>query len=170
MPDGRGRLAPALAELIIPVAAIAFTAYYIWSVRDGPWEAKFSAYFIGIALIVVCTVFLSLRLLAFASHRAKAPVPRLGFRREVVIKRVLLLALTFGYIILLDRGGGFTLSNFIFLTGGILLLSGGDRPVRAIGLAAALALSGYLVFIVAFETRFPEGPFEEAMERLVDQE
>jgi hypothetical protein len=80
--------------------------------------------------------------------------------------RLALLVLTLGYILMIDYGAGFTLSNFIFLTCGILLLSGFRQPLRALGVAATLSLCGYLLFIVAFNTRFPEGPIERVLEQL----
>ncbi len=48
----------------------------------------------------------------------------------------------------------------------MLLLSGGKKKGLAFSIAGILALGGYLLFIVAFKTRFPAGPFEQLMERL----
>jgi hypothetical protein len=45
----------------------------------------------------------------------------------------------------------------------MLLLNDGRRPVFILGVAAALALGGYLLFIVAFDTRFPAGPLESLL-------
>jgi hypothetical protein len=42
----------------------------------------------------------------------------------------------------------------------MLLLSEGRRPGFVLALAAVLALGGWLLFVVAFDTRFPVGPFE----------
>jgi hypothetical protein len=58
---------------------------------------------------------------------------------------------------------GFTLTTFLFLAAGMLLLNDGRRPGFIVGLAAALAIGGYLLFIVAFQTRFPEGPLEQLL-------
>ena len=38
--------------------------------------------------------------------------------------------------------------------------------MAAVAASAALSISGYLLFIVAFETRFPFSPFETALEAL----
>jgi uncharacterized membrane protein YeiB len=51
----------------------------------------------------------------------------------------------------------------VFLCGAMLILNGGRRKRLVALLSAALALSGYLLFVVAFETRFPRGPFENLM-------
>ena len=45
----------------------------------------------------------------------------------------------------------------------MLVLNNGRRPGFILGLAAGLALGGYLLFMVAFQTRFPDGPFEWLM-------
>jgi hypothetical protein len=49
----------------------------------------------------------------------------------------------------------------------MLLLGARQRPLVTVGLAAAIALAGYLLFILAFDTRFPRGPFEELMRGLL---
>ncbi|MCB1744789.1 MAG: tripartite tricarboxylate transporter TctB family protein [Gammaproteobacteria bacterium] len=170
MRERRNRM---LAELVLPVLAIVFTSYYIESVLDGPWEAKFSAYLVGFSLIVVSLVFVVSRVLAILRDTPAVPAaPRSlsraqGGDRSVLLRRLALLVLTLAYILLIQNGGGFTLSNFAFLSIAIVLLSGGARPLRAVLVAALLSLSGYLIFIVAFHTRFPEGPFERMMDMLL---
>lgn len=60
---------------------------------------------------------------------------------------------------------GFTLTTFSFLASAFLV--NGARPVwRPVALAAAASLSGWLFFIVLLDTRFPQGPFERAVEAL----
>jgi hypothetical protein len=49
----------------------------------------------------------------------------------------------------------------------MLLLGARARPAVTIGIAAGIALAGYLLFILAFDTRFPRGPFEELMRGLL---
>jgi hypothetical protein len=168
MSEQTGRVV--MAELIIPLAAIVFTVYYIWSVSAGPWEAKFSAYLIGIPLLITSAIFVLIRLWRLLQHHPSAarPLPAEGSATSLRVNaiRLALLVLTLGYILMIDYGAGFTLSNFIFLTCGILLLSGFRQPLRALGVAATLSLCGYLLFIVAFNTRFPEGPIERVLEQL----
>ena len=48
----------------------------------------------------------------------------------------------------------------------MLTLNEGRRKGLILGLAATLSLGGWLLFVVAFETRFPEGPFELAAKGL----
>ncbi len=85
--------------------------------------------------------------------------------RSFIPKRLALLSLTLGFIYFVEWLG-FTLTVFVFLSLAMLLLSGGKKKGLAFSIAGILALGGYLLFIVAFKTRFPAGPFEQLMERL----
>lgn len=159
-PPGRNpEQKPVGGDLIIPVAAVVFTLYYASTIIDSPFEAQAAALFIGsilLALVAVLLIKVGRELLTGEASLALGP---LGEPRRIVPKRLALFALTLAYLILLPWLG-FTLGIFLFLAGAMLLLGDGLRPGLAVGLAAALALIGWLVFIVAFETRFPEGPFE----------
>lgn len=153
----------ALEELIIPIIAIAFTCYYIFSVREGPFEAKFSAYIVGTGLLVTSSILILNR--SWKLLRGQLPELKAGSEVPmfITVKRLALLALTLAYLLMIDYGMGFTLSNFIFLTCGFLLLRGLQKPALAIGIASTLSIAGYFLFIVAFDTRFPEGPVERAL-------
>ena len=76
--------------------------------------------------------------------------------------RIALLCTTLGYVILIDWGG-FTLTTFLFLAISMAALSGGKRLGLIAFVSAAMALGGWALFIWAFETRFPRGPFEDMM-------
>ena len=158
-PPGRR---PVGGELIIPIAAVAFTLYYFTTIIDSPWEAQVNAFFVGSILIVLVAI-LFVRI-GFALKAGKADL-HLGPIIEPVglaPKRLILLLLAIGYVAALDWLG-FTLTTFAFLAAAMLLLNNGRRAGFIIGLAAGLALGGYLLFMVAFQTRFPEGPFEWLM-------
>lgn len=155
-PSGRKAVG---GDLIIPVAAVVFTLYYFSTIIDSPFEAQAAAFFIGtilLGLILVLLVRVGHELLSGESSLALGP---LGEPRQVVPKRVLLFALAAAYMVFMSWTG-FTLGTFLFLAGAMLLLGEGRRPGLVLALAAALALIGWLVFIVFFETRFPDGPFE----------
>ena len=76
--------------------------------------------------------------------------------------RAVLLASTVGYVLLIDWGG-FTLTTFLFLLTSMAILSRGRRLGLIALVSAAMALGGWALFILAFETRFPRGWFEEMM-------
>jgi hypothetical protein len=87
---------------------------------------------------------------------------------EVAPKRALLFLLTLAYIFFIDWTG-FTITTFLFLVGGMFLLSGWERrnKIFVVILSALLAIGGYLLFVVAFERHFPKGPFEHAFEAMM---
>ncbi len=49
----------------------------------------------------------------------------------------------------------------------MLLLSEGRNKRLILILSGTLAIGGYLLFIVAFERRFPLGPFEQLMKQVL---
>jgi hypothetical protein len=153
-------------QLVIPIAALLFTLYYFSTIIDAPFEAQVAAFFVGTILLVLIGLFLlktALRL-----HRGEVDLG-LGelFRPQAILpKRAGLLALTLGYLLVIPFLG-FTITTFVYLAASMLLLGARQRPLVTVGLAAAIALAGYLLFILAFDTRFPRGPFEELMRGLL---
>jgi hypothetical protein len=149
-------------ELILPAAAFLFTLYYFYTILDVPRIAQVSAFFVGTILIVLVAL-LGVRI-AKQVKAGEADL-RLGGILEpksYIPKRLALLGLTIGFIFFVDWLG-FTLTVFAFLTLAMLLLSEGKRKVLILCLSTVLAFGGYLLFIVAFKTRFPQGPFEKLM-------
>jgi hypothetical protein len=149
------------AELILPTAAVLFTLYYFTTIQEVPWTAQVSALLVGTVLIVLC---LALAVRTFLGVRRGDQ--SLGFGpliapRAYVGKRLLLLGLTLGYVLVIEWLG-FTLTTLVFLFAGMSLLSNGRRLGLIGVLSVALSLGGYLLFVVAFETRFPAGPLEAA--------
>jgi Tripartite tricarboxylate transporter TctB family len=168
-PDADGGKTPSLgSELIIPVAAILFTLYYFYSIIDTPWTAQVSAFFNGTILLILCVVFIAGVVVKVARGRAGLRFDTLIEPVDIAPKRALLFLLTFLYIACIDWAG-FTITTFVFLALGMLLLSGRERKnkVFVITLAAGLAIGGYLLFVVAFERHFPEGPFEHAFKAVM---
>ncbi len=152
-------------ELIIPVAALAFTVYYFITILDVPWTAQVSAFFVGAILILLLLIFFIRT--ALSLHRGEVSL-RVGEILEPVLfvpRRIALLALTIGYVLLI-QWAGFTLTTFVFLVLAMLLLNEGRRKGLILILSAVFAIGGWLLFIVAFETRFPAGPFEQLMKGL----
>jgi hypothetical protein len=118
-----------------------------------------SAFFVGAILIALCLIFFFV-----VGVRVRRGEACLGFAplmapKAIVPKRALLFVLTVAYIFFIDWAG-FTITTFLFLCLGMLLLSGGRNKRLIVSLAVVLSIGGYLLFVVAFERRFPEGPFE----------
>jgi hypothetical protein len=153
-------------DLVLPVAAVAFTIYYFWSIWESPWEARVAAFLIGSILILLVAILLVRTLKDILVGEASLGLGELAGPAWVMPRRLVLLALTLGYVIGLDWLG-FTLTSFLFLFAGMLTLSdarGDPRKIIHYGIVSAiLSLAGWALFIVAFDTRFPAGPFEELM-------
>jgi hypothetical protein len=160
-PASAGRR-PIVGELIIPVAAILFTLYYFSTIVDSPWTAQVSAFFVGAVLIVLVLIIFGRSALAVRRGQATLRPRRTWPPSALAVRRLALMALTLGYVVLIEWGG-FTLTTFAFLASAMLLLAGGRKAHLILPLAAAIALIGYGLFMVAFETRFPRGPFEQLM-------
>jgi len=143
-------------ELILPVAAVLFTIYYFTTIQEVPWTAQASAVLVGGILIVLCLALAVRTFLGVARGEQSLGFVPLIAPRAYIGKRLVLLALTLGYIAFIDWLG-FTLTTFIFLGAGMLVLGNGRRPALILVLSAILAIGGYLLFVVAFQTRFPVG-------------
>ena len=160
-PETGGRKAVG-GELILPVAAVAFTIYYFTTIRDVPWTAQVSAVLVGSVLILLCAAFGVRTFLAVRRGEQSLGLGPLIAPRHFVRKRLVLMALTVGYALVIEWLG-FTITTFLFLTAAMLLLGEGRRKGLVLALSITLSLGGYLLFVVAFQTRFPVGPFEALM-------
>ena len=61
--------APAGADLVIPLLALGFAAYFFWSIADLAWEAKANGVIIG--SILVALVLLQVAQIGRASCRER---------------------------------------------------------------------------------------------------
>lgn len=165
-PDGPGKksLGP---DLIIPVAAILFTLYYFSTIIDSPWTAQVSAFFVGAILLALSTAFLVITGIRVVRGQADLRMGELVAPRSIAMRRLALFVLTLSYIFCIDWLG-FTITTFLFIFLGMALLSGWERQNKRLILALSVVLSvgGYLLFVVAFQRRFPEGPFEQLFKAL----
>ncbi len=156
---------PIGAQLIIPVAAIIFTAYYFSTILDSPWTAQVSAFFVGTILLALAVAFVAKQIYERQRGRVTFGLGDLFTHADVTSGRAAIFALTLLYIYVI-QWGGFTITTFCFLFLSIAIL---DRA-RRIGLTAlvsfVMVMAGYLLFIVAFNTRFPHGPFEVLMQKV----
>ena len=156
---------PVGGELIIPAVAMLFSLYYLWTIVDVPFTAQASALFVGTVLIFLCIVLFFRTALAVRRGEASLGIGGLIEPRSFVPKRLILLGLTVGYILVVGWLG-FTLTTFLFLACAMTLLNEGRNKGLIVALSAVLAVGGWLLFVVAFETHFPAGPFELLVRRM----
>lgn len=164
--SGNAERKPIGGELVIPVVAFIFTLYYFWTIVDVPWSAQVSAFFVGTILIGLICAFVFKCVGRIRSGEASLQIGPLFAPKSYVLKRLALLGLTLGFIFFVQYLG-FTITVFLFLSGSMLLLSNGRKKVFIISLSAILSLAGWALFIWAFNTRFPAGPFENMMKGLL---
>ncbi len=153
-------------ELVIPVAALLFTIYYFVTIIDVPWTAQVSALFVGTILIVLIGVFVVKTVKAVRAGEADFGMQALVEPVSFIPKRLVLFAITFGFILFVEHLG-FTITAFLFLCSAMLVLGNGRKKVLIVSLSAIVSLAGWALFIWAFETRFPAGPFENLMKSVL---
>lgn len=153
-------------ELVIPIAGLIFTLYYFSTIIDSPWTAQISAFFVGAILIALIAAFLIRTVLDVRQGKSQLGAGPIAEPRVLLPKRLILLGLTLAYIWLIHILG-FTITTFLFNAAAMALLTNGKRLLFIILLSASVAVAGWALFIYAFDTRFPEGPFELMMERVV---
>jgi len=161
-PVGKPDLQPAGSELILPAAAVLFTIYYLSTIREVPWTAQVSAVLVGSILIFLCALLAVRTFIGVRRGELSLGLGRLIAPRAYIGKRLILLGLTIGYIVVIEWLG-FTLTSFVFLAAGMSVLSEGRRLGLILILSTVLAVGGYLLFVVAFQTRFPVGLVDAAL-------
>ena len=159
--------APRGGELILPLLALVFTLYYISTIIDSPWTAQVNAVLIGSILLVVIALFFVRFGIEFLRGEASFGIGNLLKPYDQIKIRLCYIGIILAYLMAIENGVGFTISTFLFLASSMMLLNKGKNKRFTLLLATALSLVGYGVFIVAFETRFPAGPFELMMKGLM---
>lgn len=153
-------------ELVIPVMAIIFTLYFFSTIWNSPWTAQVSAFLVGGILLLVCAIFLVRCAIWLSRGEGTLGFSNLFSMDDIRTGRIGLLAATLGFCVLIDALG-FTLTTFLFMLTSMTVLGKGRRMPLILLISTAVALVGWAVFILAFDTRFPRGWFELTMEALL---
>lgn len=152
------------ADLVIPLLALAFAAYFFVSIRDLAWEAKANGAIIGTLLVLLVAVQLVRIAVAVATRRATLSTEPLWAPREALGKRIGMVLVTIGFIATL-KWLGLTLGLFAGMAASLWIM-GVRKPVRIVAIALGVAASAYLLFILALDSKFPHGPVELAIAAL----
>jgi hypothetical protein len=161
-PGDTPRKRSAGSDLIIPVAGISLALYYFSTIIDSPWTAQVSAFFVGTILILLSLVLIVRTTLALRAGTAQFDFKSVTAPDDFIVKRLVLLVLTVAYIYVI-HWTGFTLTTFVFLSLAMLVLNNGRNKRLILVLSALMAAGGWALFVYAFQTRFPLGPFERLM-------
>lgn len=152
------------ADWIIPVLTLAFTTYYLISIKDLVWEAKVAAVFVAVILYLLIGIFALKTVFGLKRGSLIVDFTPLWENWPLFRIRALLFGLAATSVALLPWLG-FTLSTFGFLLAAFLWLE--RMPTKtAVITSGSLALSGYILFIAILRTSFPLGPFELAIRAL----
>jgi hypothetical protein len=155
---------PAGADLVIPLLALGFAAYFYVSIRDLAWEAKANGLMIG-AVLVPLALFQVVRILAAVVRgRAGLGIDPLLQPREALGKRIALVAVCVAFIATL-KWLGLTLGLLLGMLAALWAMGVRRRGVLA-GISVAVAAAAYALFILALDSEFPHGPIERGLAAL----
>lgn len=149
------------ADLVIPVLALAFVAYFFTDVRDLEWEAKANGVIIGTTLLVLVVAQVARIAWQVARKRATLSTRPLWDPPEVIGRRIGMVAVTIAFIVTIPWMG-LTLGLFVWMFVALWMM-GIRRPGLLAAIAGVVAVSAYLLFIFALDSDFPHGPVEKAV-------
>ena len=151
-------------ELIIPLMAFFFAIYYWVTIWDLTWEAQVNGLVIGAILFALTAIFFIRSFLRLRRGEVTLGLGSLLYPLRLQAVRLGLVALSSLYIFAI-QWLGFTLTTFLFSLGSLYLLGVRSRS-ELLGIPFLLAVSGYGLFILALNARFPWGPVENALSGL----
>ena len=152
------------ADLVIPLLALGFAAYFFVSIRGLAWEAKANGVIIGTILVLLAIAQLARIAIAVARGRATLATDILWQPREVLGKRIALVAVTIAFIATI-KWLGLTLGLLLGMLAALWIMGVRKRgPLLAIPVVVAAAAYG--LFIAALNSEFPHGPIERALAAL----
>lgn len=152
------------ADLILPAMAVAYAIYYLYTVADFSWEARMSGVFLAVAIFGLVAILVVRTVLRVGRGEATLALTALTTPRDKVFLRLLFIGLA-ALSILLMPWLGFTLTIILFNLAGMVMLGVRNRKHLVI-ISLAAGAAGYLLFIVALDTRLPYGPIEWLLQGL----
>jgi hypothetical protein len=153
--------APAGADLVIPLLALGFAAYFFWSIADLAWEAKANGLIIGSTLVALVLLQLARIGMRVARGEADLRADPLWQPRDVLGKRVGMVLVTVAFIVLL-QALGLTLALFLAMAAALWVM-GVRKPARLLGISFGVAAAAYLLFIAVLDAGFPHGLIEKIL-------
>jgi hypothetical protein len=151
---------PLGADLIIPALALGFAAYFFVSIVDLAWEAKANGMVIGGVLVVLVLIQLVRMGIQLARRNGSLSMAAVLEPRDVLVKRVGMVAITIAFIATL-KWLGLTLGLLLSLFGALWLM--GARGKALVILPLAVSAAAYLLFVALLQTDIPHGPIEKLL-------
>jgi len=153
--------APLGADLVIPLLALGFAAYFFVDIAELAWEAKANGVLIGTVLVALVALQLGVIGRQLARRAGDLRLDPLWLPRDVLAKRVGMVALTAAFIAALDWLG-LTLSLLLAM-GLALRLMGVRRARTLLSVSFGVAAAAYLLFVAILDSAFPHGPIERLL-------
>jgi uncharacterized membrane protein (DUF441 family) len=153
------------ADLVIPLAALAFTIYFLVSISGLAWEAKANSVLIAAALIALIGIQAVRIAFGFVRGRGTFTFAPLLEPREAMPKRFGMLAITIAFVAAVPWLG-VGLGLFVALTAAFAVMGvkGRGHIVLVSFIAAAVCT---ILFNAILDTGLPKGPVEKLIEHLV---
>ena len=148
------------ADLVIPALALGFAVYFFVSIADLAWEAKANGIVIGGVLVLLIAIQLVRSLMPFLRRRASLRFDALWQPRDVLAKRIGMVAVTIAFIATLNWLG-LTLGLALALFAALWIMGARGKPLLILPLAVAAA--AYLLFVVLLQSDIPHGPIERLL-------
>lgn len=155
-----------LPDLVIPLLALGFTGYYLTTITEVPWISQASAVTVSCLLVIAIVAYFARTIVRIRRGSEYIGIPDTPFVSDTTIRRALLLGLTIAYVWVIDTLG-FTITTTAFVFLGIVVLSSVQNWKNALLVSVCCSVTGYVVFIYFFETRFPRGPIENALKAML---
>ena len=152
-------------DLILPLMAAGYAAYYLFTIREFPWEAQINGTFIAIVIWLLVAAILIRTFLRLRRNEVTLRPTGVTTPRAKLLQRTAFVLLTALNIALMPWLG-FTLTVMLFLVTSMWLL-GVRGAKQLVGIPLAAGAIGYVFFIVALDTRLPHGPVEWLLQALV---
>ena len=166
MPSNRSPAgkAPLGADLVIPALALGFAAYFFFSIADLVWEAKANGVLIGVILIALIAVQLARLGIRLVRGEGDWRADPLWQPRDVLWKRIGMVALTVVFIAALPWLG-LTLTLLLAMLAALRVM-GVRKLSTLLWVSSGVAAAAYLLFIATLESAFPHGPIERLLAAL----
>jgi hypothetical protein len=156
----KGKL-PLGADLVIPLLALGFAAYFFTSIADLAWEAKANGVLIGAVLVFLIAVQLARMAQQLARGEGDLRADPLWQPADATRKRLGMVAVTVAFIATLPWLG-LTLGLLLAMLAALWVM-GVRRRATLVLLPLAIAAAAYLLFILLLQSEFPHGPIEKLL-------
>lgn len=155
------RKVPLGADLVIPLLALGFSAYFFVSIVDLSWEAKANGMIIGTLLVLLIVIQLARIALAVAKGRASLGTEILWLPRDALGKRIAMVVVTIVFIATI-KWAGLTLGLFLGMAAALWAMGVRSWKVN-LAISSITAAAAYALFIAALNSNFPHGPIERLL-------